>query len=141
MLTSMRTAVAPSPARTSANTDNARSSMLLLEVGVGLVAAFGLQMMMLHWLAAAIYLLPWYWNLDLRVVFAGLRESTWAIGGFTLGVAIITAPRVRPSPTTRSSRTSFARAVPSPSRASPATGKKSALRGSTAFDALPGQRP
>jgi len=64
-------------------------------VGVGLVAAFGLQMMMLHWLAAAIYLLPWYWNLDLRVVFAGLRESTWAIGGFTLGVAIITALKRR----------------------------------------------
>ena len=57
--------------------------------GVGLVVAFGLQMMMLHWLAAAIYVLPWYWNLDLRVVFAGLRESTWAIGGFTAGVIAV----------------------------------------------------
>jgi hypothetical protein len=53
---------------------------------VGLVSAFGLQMLILHWLAAAIYVLPWYWNLDLRVVFAGLRESTYAMGGFTVGV-------------------------------------------------------
>src|SRR5262249_56556588 len=43
-------------------------------------------MLILHWLAAAIYVLPWYWNLDVRVVFAGLRESTWAMGGFSIGV-------------------------------------------------------
>ena len=54
--------------------------------GVGLVSAFGLQMLILHWLAAAIYVLPWYWNLDVGVVFAGLKESTYAMGGFTLGV-------------------------------------------------------
>ncbi|HEX7794232.1 MAG TPA: hypothetical protein VF456_07780 [Vicinamibacterales bacterium] len=59
------------------------------KAGVGLVPAFGLQMLILHWLAAAIYLLPWYWNLDLRVVFAGLREATWAMGGFTIGVLAI----------------------------------------------------
>jgi hypothetical protein len=29
------------------------------KTGVGLVAAFGLQMLILHWLAAAIYVLPW----------------------------------------------------------------------------------
>ena len=64
--------------------------------GVGLVAAFGVQMMMLHWLAAAIYLLPWYWNLDVRVVFAGLRESTYAMGGFTLGVIALMVVKHRP---------------------------------------------
>jgi len=62
---------------------------LRIKTGVGLVSAFGLQMVILHWLAAAIYLLPWYWNLDLRVVFAGLRESTWAMGGFAIGVLAI----------------------------------------------------
>jgi hypothetical protein len=58
--------------------------------GVGLVSAFALQMLILHWLAAAIYVLPWYWNLDVAVVFAGLKESTYAMGGFTLGVLGIT---------------------------------------------------
>jgi hypothetical protein len=62
---------------------------LRTKAGVGLVSAFGLQMLILHWLAAAIYVLPWYWNLDLRVVFAGLRESTWAMAGFTIGVLAI----------------------------------------------------
>jgi hypothetical protein len=64
--------------------------------GVGLVSAFGLQMLILHWLAAAIYLLPWYWNLDLRVVFAGLRESTYAMAGFTVGVLGFTLVRRTP---------------------------------------------
>jgi hypothetical protein len=59
--------------------------------GVGLVTAFGLQMLILHWLAAAMYLLPWYWNFDLGIVFAGLKESTFAMGGFTLGVLGVSA--------------------------------------------------
>ena len=63
--------------------------------GVGLVSAFGLQMLILHWLAAAIYVLPWYWNLDVNVVFAGLQESTYAMGGFTIGVLAITWSRRR----------------------------------------------
>lgn len=58
--------------------------------GVGLVPAFALQMLILHWLAAAIYVLPWYWNLDIGVVFAGLKESTYAMGGFTAGVLAVT---------------------------------------------------
>jgi hypothetical protein len=69
------------------------------KTGVGLVAAFGLQMLILHWLAAAIYVLPWYWNLDVRVVFAGLRESTYAMGGFTVGVltlGLFHQPRQQP---------------------------------------------
>ena len=61
-----------------------------VESGVGLVSAFGLQMLILHWLAAAIYVLPWYWNLDVNVVFAGLQESTYAMGGFTIGVLAVT---------------------------------------------------
>lgn len=60
-----------------------------VKAAVGLVSAFGIQMVILHWLAAAIYVLPWYYNLDLRVVFAGLKESTYAMGGFTLGVLAI----------------------------------------------------
>lgn len=67
--------------------------------GVGLVSAFGLQMLILHWLAAAIYVLPWYWNLDVSVVFAGLKESTYAMGGFTLGVLALTHLGKRHAPT------------------------------------------
>ena len=73
-----------------------------VKAGVGLVTAFGLQMLILHWLAAAIYVLPWYWNLELRVVFAGLRESTYAMGGFTVGVlaiGLLRRPQANASPT------------------------------------------
>jgi hypothetical protein len=68
---------------------------LRVRSGVGLVSAFALQMLILHWLAAAIYLLPWYWNLDVAVVFAGLKESTYAMGGFTVGVLAVTAWNLR----------------------------------------------
>jgi hypothetical protein len=55
----------------------------------GLVFAYALQLVILHWFAAVIYLLPWYSNLDLNVVFAGLQQSTYAFAGFTLGSVAI----------------------------------------------------
>jgi hypothetical protein len=58
--------------------------------GAGLVGAYGLNLFILHWLSAAIYLLPWYWNLDDQVVLAGLQESTYAISGFAVGTTVIT---------------------------------------------------
>ena len=38
--------------------------------GVGLVQAYVLNLGLLHWLAAALYLLPWYTNHDPDVVAA-----------------------------------------------------------------------
>src|SRR4030095_4132790 len=55
----------------------------------GLVFAYALQLVILHWFAAVIYLLPWYSNLDVNVVFAGLQQSTYAFSGFTLGSVAI----------------------------------------------------
>ena len=55
----------------------------------GLVLAYALQLVILHWLAAAIYLLPWYYHLDTEVVFAGLQESTYAMAGFTIGAVVV----------------------------------------------------
>jgi len=67
------------------------AAMMVIEsrshAGTGLVIAYVLQLVVLHWLAAAIYLLPWYWNLNEAVVFAGLRESTFALSGLAIGVA------------------------------------------------------
>ncbi len=57
-----------------------------LGAGTGLVAAYGLQMFVLHWLAAVIYVLPWFSNLNPDVVFAGLAQSTYAMAGLTVGV-------------------------------------------------------
>lgn len=57
-----------------------------LGVTTGLVTAYALQMFVLHWLAAALYVLPWYWNLNRAVVFAGLEQSTYAMAGLTVGV-------------------------------------------------------
>jgi len=51
----------------------------------GLVLAYTLQLVILHWFASSIYLIPWYSNFDPTVVFAGLQESTLAFGGFTVG--------------------------------------------------------
>jgi hypothetical protein len=56
--------------------------------GAGLVISYVLQLWVIHWLAAAIYALPWYASPDLPVRL-GLEESTYAIAGFAVGAAII----------------------------------------------------
>ncbi len=54
-------------------------------VSTGLMLAYVFQMFILHWLGAAVYLLPWYWNSDVGIVFAGLRESTFGMAGMAVG--------------------------------------------------------
>src|SRR5215471_19995436 len=55
-------------------------------LGVGLVAAFVLNMAVLYWLAGVIYLFPWYLhNYDPATVAVGLQESTYALIGFGIG--------------------------------------------------------
>ena len=59
--------------------------------GSGLVAAYLLELIVLHWLAAAIYLLPWYYLLDPELVLDGLQVSTYGFVGFSTGVLLSTA--------------------------------------------------
>ncbi|HTK29891.1 MAG TPA: hypothetical protein VL309_10085 [Vicinamibacterales bacterium] len=56
--------------------------------GSGLVISYVLQLWVIHWLAAAIYALPWYRTPDLPMLY-GLRQSTYAIAGFGLGSTVI----------------------------------------------------
>lgn len=53
--------------------------------GTGLVPAFVLELFVLHWLAAVIYLLPWYSNLSPAIVYDGLQQSTIALVAFSIG--------------------------------------------------------
>ncbi len=56
--------------------------------GAGLVLAYALQLWVIHWLAASIYVLPWYSAPNL-VQLLGLQESTYAIWGFAVGAAVL----------------------------------------------------
>jgi len=57
--------------------------------GTGLVLAYLVGLWLLHWPAAAIYVLPDYSNFDELVVEAGLRESVYAVVGLAVGVAVV----------------------------------------------------
>jgi hypothetical protein len=61
--------------------------------GVGLVLAYALQLWVIHWLAPAMYALPWY-GPPTPVLMAGLQVSTYAILGVAIGSAVI-APLLR----------------------------------------------
>lgn len=56
--------------------------------GVGLVLAYTLQIWVIHWLAPAMYALPWY-GPPTTTLMAGLQQSTYAIAGFALGAGIL----------------------------------------------------
>src|SRR6516164_7379023 len=56
--------------------------------GSGLVLSYVLQLWVIHWLAAAIYALPWYKPADLTMLY-GLQQSTYAIAGFAAGTALV----------------------------------------------------
>src|SRR5437762_3028644 len=45
--------------------------------GTGLVLAYVLNLWLIHWVAPALYLLPWYRNLDPWAVEAGLALCCW----------------------------------------------------------------
>jgi len=58
--------------------------------GVGLIVGYTLNLWLLHWLASACYILPWYDNAYLLTdVFAGFRQSTYAILSFGVGCIIV----------------------------------------------------
>ncbi len=60
-------------------------------VGSGLVLAYLVNLWLLHWPAAATYLLPWYWYFNLDVVEAGFQQSTYAVIAFAVG-SVLVAP-------------------------------------------------
>ena len=64
--------------------------------GAGLVQAYLLNLALLYWLAAALYVLPWYTNHDPGVVLAGLQQSTYAVIGFGVG-SVVLAPWFSPA--------------------------------------------
>jgi predicted membrane channel-forming protein YqfA (hemolysin III family) len=79
--------------------------------GAGLVLAYVLNLWLIHWPAALIYLLPWYAYQDPHVVELGFQQSTYAIVAFGAG-SVLLAPFAlrlfgRPAP-------EVARRVPDP---------------------------
>lgn len=56
--------------------------------GAGLTISYVLQLWMLHWLAASIYVLPWYDAPD-PATSIGLEQSTYGIAGFVCGCVVV----------------------------------------------------
>ncbi len=52
----------------------------------GLVYAYLVGIWLIHWPAAFLYTLPWYWNWDVNIVAAGFSQSTYGILGFAFGI-------------------------------------------------------
>lgn len=57
----------------------------------GLVFTYVLSLAVMHWLAPAMYLLPWFDNVRIDLTLAGLRESLFAILGFAVGSELMMA--------------------------------------------------
>src|SRR5262245_24901196 len=66
-------------------------------IGTGLVISYVLQLWVLHWLAAALYTLPWY-VAPTPFDRAGLQVSTVAIAGFAVGCMMIVPLLLRKHP-------------------------------------------
>lgn len=58
--------------------------------GVGLVFAYMLSLWTLHWVAAPLYLLPWYHYQDDYFVRLGFEQSTYAVIAFGCGSLVLT---------------------------------------------------
>src|SRR5580704_8775385 len=58
--------------------------------GTGLVLAYVLNLWLIHWVAPALYLLPWYRGFDQRIVEAGLEQSTYAVVAFAFASLVLT---------------------------------------------------
>jgi hypothetical protein len=67
--------------------------------GVGLVVSLVLGLSAIHWVAAVLYLLPWYENLDRNLVATGYRIAFHGLCAFCIGVLL--ASRKQPEPTTK----------------------------------------
>jgi hypothetical protein len=56
---------------------------------VGLVLAYSLNLWLIHWPGGALYLLPWYSNLDPALVEAGFRQSAYGAMAFAAGSVLL----------------------------------------------------
>jgi hypothetical protein len=63
--------------------------------GTGLVLAYVLSLWTLHWVAAPLYLLPWYHYQDDSFVKLGFEQSTYALIAFGCGSLMLAPPVVR----------------------------------------------
>ena len=61
--------------------------------GVGLLLIYMFSFAALHWLAPLLHLLPWSEPLRGDLTADGLRQSTFALAGFAVGVELINARR------------------------------------------------
>jgi hypothetical protein len=57
--------------------------------GVGLVISIVVGLSGIHWIAAALYVLPWYENLDPGLVLLGLSIAFQGLCAFCLGVVLV----------------------------------------------------
>ena len=55
----------------------------------GLVYAYLVSLWLIHWPAALLYALPWYWNQNIDLVKAGFNQSVYGIVAFTGGVVCV----------------------------------------------------
>jgi hypothetical protein len=63
--------------------------------GVGLVLGYAVNLWLIHWPGAALYVLPWYSNLPPDLVEAGFRQSTYAVLAFVAGSVLLGPAVVR----------------------------------------------
>jgi hypothetical protein len=66
--------------------------------GVGLVVSIVLSLSAIHWVATALYLLPWYDNLDRDVVATGFWTAFQGLCAFCLGAVIMSRAATREPP-------------------------------------------
>lgn len=59
------------------------------EPAAGLTLAYVLNLAVIHWLGASIYVLPWYWGRDPALVQAGFTEATYALVAFAVGALVV----------------------------------------------------
>jgi hypothetical protein len=56
---------------------------------VGLIYTYIVGLWLIHWPAALLYTLPWYWNEDIKIVEAGFTQSVYGIVAFAVGVLCV----------------------------------------------------
>ncbi len=58
-------------------------------LSTGLVYAYLANLWLIHWPAALLYALPWYWNQNSDVVKAGFNQSVYGVTAFMVGVVCV----------------------------------------------------
>lgn len=61
------------------------------QVGGGLLFAYIINLWMIHWVANALYLAPWYAFFDREILLLGLEQSVYGLVGFAVGSLILAA--------------------------------------------------